>query len=1161
MPALLFAILNGLSHLAHVLLLAALLEIAAGDYPWWLGIGLALLLLITDFAKNQSLMQCWTKGGMAFYTIRTALISMVFDKMMRLSPAAQTNTATGVILNYITVDVVHSRHFWSELQNFIYCPLVLTIGLVGLSIMVGVHNMIYGMVILIGFQFIGLVLSRYSSRFTDKQMEHKDERLKLINDLLNGVRVIKLCGWEAPMQRMVAAIRKRELKEVWKSQAIDTICETFVETAPLLATLSTFYAFVVVDGNHLNPRSAFVTLFLFDQLRFATYKLPRMVMDAVKTIVSLKRVLKFLLAEERSDRCLQPPAGSDDFAVRMVDASFSWTNSPTNRHLSGVTVEIPAGKLVGVIGAVGSGKSTLLSAIAGELEAVDGECSVRAHSMAYTPQSAWIQNMTLKDNVQFDSPFDVDRYERTIEACCLRDDIDLLPAGDRTEIGEKGINLSGGQKARVSLARAVYRSASFYVLDDPLSAVDSHVGRQIFDRVIGPNSCLKDATRIVALNLTHFLNEFDLIISLRNGNMMFFGPPSELKDASSTSLALLSPPSSTALTAKPNDQVGTPKQQPEKQRLDEVEYEEDVLVEAEAHRAGRVLAGMYVDYIREFGVSLFLLFMFLLLVCSTVSRMFAGLYMAHWSSQEGYNVTRTEALHNLEIYGLFCIMADLFFVAAFAIVGFGSYRASASFHSNLLISVLRAPMQFFERTPLGRIMNRFSMDIELLDTTVCASYGYVFIVVAETVRLLLNIFASMPLLIPVLIPLIVLFFFMTRFFNAATVQFRRIASKQFSHVCSAVQDAYAGASSIRVYGCLERFREDFGRKLNRTVESNTVELVANMWVQARLDAADELVIFVFIVAAIFFESRGWITMGVLGLVANSSIAICGVFGEIAMNYRDAETEIVCVERVKEYTNLEPEGIWKHPPKATPADSSVEFRDVSLRYREQDGAVLHKVSFRVEAGEKVGIVGRTGAGKTSISSVLFRLVDPFEGAIEIGGTNINDLGRKLREILTIIPQDPILFCGTLRSNLDPFEEYTDEQVWSALERAHLAPFVRSLADRLQHEVADSGSNLRQADGRQLVCLARALLRTTSILVLDEATAAVDLETDALVQKTIREHFAECTVLTIAHRLHTIMDYDKVLVMAAGRVCEFDTPANLLAREDGLFREFAQMAGIC
>ncbi|KAI6217744.1 ABC transporter, ATP-binding protein [Aphelenchoides fujianensis] len=253
--------------------------------------------------------------------------------------------------------------------------------------------------------------------------------------------------------------------------------------------------------------------------------------------------------------------------------------------------------------------------------------------------------------------------------------------------------------------------------------------------------------------------------------------------------------------------------------------------------------------------------------------------------------------------------------------------------------------------------------------------------------------------------------------------------------------------------------------------------------------------------------------------------------------RDSETEIVCVERVKEYTNLEPEGIWKHPPKATPADSSVEFREVSLRYREQDGPVLHKVSFRVEAGEKVGIVGRTGAGKTSISSLLFRLVDPFEGAIEIGGANINDLGRKLREILTIIPQDPILFCGTLRSNLDPFEEYTDEQVWSALERAHLAPFVRSLADRLQHEIADSGSNLSVGQ-RQLLC--RPWRRMPS--------------------NTIREHFADCTVLTIAHRLHTIMDYDKVLVMAAGRVREFDTPANLLAREDGLFREFAQMAGI-
>ncbi|KAI6198949.1 Multidrug resistance-associated protein [Aphelenchoides besseyi] len=1170
MSSILLGIVAASSRLVHTFFFAALLAIASGDYPYWLAFVPAVGLIVIDIVDNLCLSQLYLKGNLAYYSVRTTLISLIFDKMMRLSPSTQTNTATGVILNHITVDVQHSHDFWSDFRMFFYCPIVISISLFCLSLVVGVHNMLYGMVVLIAFQFIGLIVSNYTSRFTDKQMEFKDDRLKLINDILNGIRIIKLYAWEAPMEKITAKIRKREIQEILKSELLESILQSSFNLAPMLATILTFYMYIIVDGNKLNPSSAFLTLFLFDNIRFATSQIPTIFVTAVTTLVSMRRVLKFLQSEERSERAIKPSTSSDEFAVKMSNASFSWTNSLECKNLSNLTVNIRPGQLVGVIGSVGSGKSTLLSAIAGELEAIDGECEIRANSMAYIPQQAWIQNLTLRDNVLFSSHFDVDRYEKTLDACCLREDIMLLPSGDLTEIGEKGINLSGGQKARISLARSVYRKAEFYVLDDPFSALDANVGQQIFTNVIGPNGCLKDSTRIVALNSTSFLEQFDLIISLKHGKMVFCGPYSELHNASSTSLSVLSHSSSTVMN--PEKAYETTEEQ---KRLVDTEFEEDTLVELEVYRAGTVKSEMYKDYIKAFGPILFVFFILFLMVGSTVTSMFAGLYVANWSSDEK-NQTRAEALHNLIVYSSFNLGSEVFFIVAYGLLVVGCYQASVIFHRDLLRSILRAPMSFFEKTPLGRIVNRFSMDMELLDTSIGSHYGFTFIVLAEAFQKLLNVFVAIPILIPAIIPLVILVFFVTRFFNAASAQFRRISSNSMSHLCSAVQDAYSGASSIRVYGCFDRFREDFGRRLNQTVEANTVELISRLWVHTQMDFGTDFTVLFFFFAAIYFEANGWITLGLLGLIINSGVILCGAFGELADCYRTAETDIVCVERLKEYSTLEAEEIWKQPAKKTPLSSSVEFRNISLRYREQDDPVLHGVSFRVEQGERIGIVGRTGAGtqidlrasrileiagKTSISSVLFRLVEPFEGEVLIGDVNIKDLGRTLRQILTIIPQDPVLFCGNLRSNLDPFEEYDDLQLWSALEKAHLSEFVHSLAEEgLDHEIADGGSNLSVGQ-RQLVCLARALLRTTSILVLDEATAAVDLQTDALVQQTIRDHFAHCTVLTIAHRLHTILDYDRVLVMQSGRVSEFDSPTALLAQPNGLFREFAQAAGIC
>ncbi|KAL6447244.1 hypothetical protein ACFW04_001485 [Cataglyphis niger] len=902
-------------------LLIAFIE---GEEEMWKGYFYSVLLLLTAILQTLILSQYFHRMFLVGLRIRTALIAAIYRKALRMSNAARKESTLGEIVNLMSVDAQRFMDLTAYINMIWSAPLQIALALYFLWEILGPAVLAGLAVMIILIPVNGLIANKVKT-LQIRQMKNKDERVKLMNEVLNGIKVLKLYAWEPSFEQQILKIRNKEIQVLKEAAYLNAGTSFIWSCAPFLVSLVSFTTYVLIDENNvLNSTTAFVSLSLFNILRFPLSMLPMMIGNIVHWIlimysmiyrkVKIKFSLKIILYTDVYNTFIVIiRIVSHDLAHALVieNGSFSWDTEQIERPtLQNINFHVEQGQLVAIVGTVGSGKSSLLSALLGEMVKLSGKVNTKG-SIAYVSQQPWIQNATLQDNVLFGKALNKSVYNRVVEGCALSPDLKMLPAGDQTEIGEKGINLSGGQKQRVALARAVYNDSENYFLDDPLSAVDSHVGKHIFENVIGPNGLLKKKTRVLVTHSITYLPEVDNIIVLKDGEIT---------------------------------ESGTYKQLLEKK-------------------------GAFAEFL----------------------------------------------VHHLQ-EATFVVLSQTALVV-------GCLRSSKLLHSELLFGILRSPLGFFDTTPSGRILNRFGKDIDIIDN--------------------------------VLPP------------------------------------------SIRAW--------------------------------------------LFCLASIT-QTLNW-------LVRMTS---------------DVETNIVAVERIKEYGDTVQEAPWKNteytPPKEWPTNGRVDFKDFKVRYREGLDLVLNGLTFSVFGGEKIGIVGRTGAGKSSMTLALFRIIEAAHGKILIDGIDISKMGlHDLRSRLTIIPQDPVLFSGTLRMNLDPFDCYADEEIWRALEHAHLKSFINNLPNALLHEVTEGGENLSVGQ-RQLICLARALLRKTKVLILDEATAAVDLETDDLIQTTIRQEFKNCTVLTIAHRLNTILDSDRVIVLDKGLIVEYDSPEVLLRNSSSSFYSMAKDAGL-
>ncbi|XP_020828220.1 ATP-binding cassette sub-family C member 3 [Phascolarctos cinereus] len=1179
--------------------------------PAWWGFLVAGLMFGCSVVQTLILHQHFQYVFVTGIRVRAGITGVIYRKALVITNSAKRSSTVGEIVNLMSVDAQRFMDLVNFLNMLWSAPMQIILAIyflwqnLGPSILAGVALMIL-LIPLNG------AIAMKTRAFQVEQMGYKDSRTKLMTEILSGIKVLKLYAWELSFSQMIEKIRQGELRVLRKMAFLNAVFTFIWFSAPFLVSLTTFAVYVSVDEkNILDAEKAFVSLSLFNILKFPLNALPQVISNLVQTSVSLKRIQHFLNHEELDPQCVETKTISPGHAITIENGSFSWASDlPASLH--SLNLQVPRGSLVAVVGPVGCGKTSLISALLGEMEKLEGKVAVKG-SVAYVPQQAWIQNATLQDNVLFGQPMDQKRYRGVLEACALLTDLDVLPGGDQTEIGEKGINLSGGQRQRVSLARAVYSDADIFLLDDPLSAVDSHVAKHIFDHVIGPNGVLGGKTRVLVTHGVSFLSQADLIVVLGDGQVSEVGSFSALlqqegafaeflrnyvpdddnflEEDSATVLAdeemlLMEDTLSNHTDLTDNEPITNevrrqfmrqlsvissegdgPGRPSAKRRIGPVEkkaLESSVtrgeLIQAETAEMGTVKLSVFWAYAKAVGLCTSVAVCFLY-VCQSAAAIGANIWLSDWTNEPVINGTQSNTSLRLGVYAALGLLQGVFVVMSSFTLATGGIQAARILHNNLLANKMHSPQSFYDTTPSGRILNRFSKDIYIIDEVIPPTILMLLGTFFTSGSTLVVIMSSTPLFAVVILPLAGLYIFVQRFYAATSRQLKRLESVSRSPIYSHFSETVTGASVIRAYKRSQDFMAISDAKVDANQKSCYPNIVSNRWLGIRVEFVGNCVV---LFAALFAViGRQSLNPGLVGLSVSYALQVTMALNWMVRMASDLENNIVAVERVREYSETKTEAPWviegSRPPPDWPQRGEVEFVNYSVRYREGLELVLKNLSLRVKGGEKVGIVGRTGAGKSSMTLSLFRILEAAQGEIHIDGVNIASIGlHDLRSMLTIIPQDPVLFSGTLRMNLDPLGKYSDEEMWQALELSSLHKFVRSQPEGLDFECSEGGENLSVGQ-RQLVCLARALLRKSRILVLDEATAAIDLETDDLIQATIRSQFKGCTVLTIAHRLNTIMDYTRVLVLDKGTIAEFDSPTNLIMAR-GIFYGMAKDAGL-
>ncbi|XP_026349643.2 ATP-binding cassette sub-family C member 2 [Ursus arctos] len=1177
----------------------------------WTGYLYSVLFFVVALIQSlclQGYFQMCFKLGV---TVRTTILASIYKKALTLSNQARKQYTIGETVNLMSVDAQKLMDVTSYLHLLWSNVLQITLSIYFLWAELG-PSVLAGVGVIVLLIPVNGILAAKSRAVQVKNMKNKDKRLKIMNEILSGIKILKYFAWEPSFKNQVHELRKKELKNLLAFARMQSVMVFLLHLTPVLVSVITFSVYTLVDSNNiLDAEKAFTSITLFNMLRFPLSMFPMVISTVLQASVSRDRLEQYLGGDDLDTSAIRHDCNSDK-AVQFSEASFTW-DQDSEATIRDVNLDITPGQLVAVVGAVGSGKSSLMSAMLGEMENVHGHVTIKG-TVAYVPQQSWIQNGTIKNNILFGSEFDEKRYQQILEACALLQDLEVLPGGDLAEIGEKGINLSGGQKQRISLARATYQNSDIYVLDDPLSAVDAHVGKHIFNKVLGPNGLLKGKTRLLVTHSIHFLPQVDEIVVLGNGTILEKGSYSTLLAKKGPFAKILKtftkqtgpeeeatvnedteeeddcglmpsveeiPEDVAALTMKRENSFHRTLSRRSNSRhrkslrnslktrnVNTLKEEEELvkgqkLIKKEFMETGKVKFSIYLKYLRAIGwCSIF--FIVFAYVINSVAYIGSNLWLSAWTNDsKTYNGTNYPASQRdlrIGVYGALGLAQGAFVLMANLWSAHGSTYASGILHRQLLSNILQAPMSFFDTTPTGRIVNRFAGDISTVDDTLPLSLRSWILCFLGIISTLVMICTATPVFVVVIIPLGIIYVSVQIFYVATARQLKRLDSVTRSPIYSHFSETVSGLSVIRAFEHQERFLKHNEVGIDTNQKCVFSWIVSNRWLAIRLELIGNLIVFFSSLMMVIY--RDTLSGDTVGFVLSNALNITQTLNWLVRMTSEIETNIVAVERINEYIKVENEAPWvtdERPPAGWPSKGEIHFNNYQVRYRPELDLVLRGITCDIRSMEKIGVVGRTGAGKSSLTNALFRILEAAGGQIIIDGVDIASIGlHDLREKLTIIPQDPILFSGTLRMNLDPFNNHSDEEIWKALELAHLKSFVSGLQLGLSHEVTEAGDNLSIGQ-RQLLCLARALLRKSKILIMDEATAAVDLETDHLIQTTIQEEFSHCTTITIAHRLHTIMDSDKIMVLDNGKIVEYGSPQELL-RSSGPFYLMAKEAGI-
>ncbi|KAL8672957.1 MAG: hypothetical protein Q9168_002590 [Polycauliona sp. 1 TL-2023] len=1109
--------------------------------------------------------------------------------------------ANGKIVNLMSVDTYRIDQASGMFHMVWTSPIAMIITLVVLLI-----NLSYSALAGFGLLVIGapILTKAIKSLFRRRRAINKitDQRVSLTQEVLQSVRFVKFFGWETSFLERIKQIRKKEIRSIQFLLAIRNAINAASMSLPIFASMLSFITYSL-SQHPLDPAPIFSSLALFNSLRLPLNLLPLVIGQVIDAWASVGRIQEFLLAEEQSDDFKWDMDGKN--AVVMENSDFTWertvtqdpdkTGAQTKKQvkaarkaeivekaatkdgssssgansastltqtepfkLQGMDFTIGRSELVAVIGGVGSGKSSLLAALAGDMRRTNGHITMGA-SRAFCPQYAWIQNATVRDNIIFGKEYQRGWYDKVVDACALRPDLDMLPHGDMTEIGERGITVSGGQKQRLNIARAIYFDSDIILMDDPLSAVDAHVGRHIFDNAIC--GLLRNKCRILATHQLHVLNRCDRIIWIEEGKIETIDTFDNLINHNAAFQRMMA---STAQEVKQKDDVDEDDEEEDKKdaKKRKVSKRGAALMQQEERAVRSVPWSVYESYIKASGTILNGPLLIFLLICSQGANIVTSLWLSYWTSNK-FGYTAGVYIGTYAALGVAQALLMFAFSVSLSILGTNSSRVMLH---NAMTRALRAPMSFYDTTPLGRITNRFSKDVDTMDNNLTDSIRMYFFTLAMIISVFTLVIVFFHYFAIALGPLFLIFLFSAAYYRASAREIKRHEAVLRSGVFSRFGEAISGVSSIRAYGLEDRFVSGIRDEVDQMNSAYYLTFSNQRWLSVRLDTIGNLLVFT--TGILVVTSRFNVNPSIAGLVLSYILSIVQMIQFTVRQLAEVENAMNATERLHFYgTELdeEPPLHLAEVPPEWPQKGEIVFNEVQMRYRDGLPLVLQGLTMSVAGGERIGVVGRTGAGKSSIMSTLFRLVELSGGSISIDGINIATVGLKdLRTRLAIIPQDPTLFRGTIRSNLDPFNEHTDLELWSALRQSDLIDAEAKPDDKshgrihLDAVVEEEGLNFSLGQ-RQLMALARALVRNAQIIVCDEATSSVDMETDQKIQKTIATGFRGKTLLCIAHRLKTIINYDRICVMDQGRIVELDTPLRLW-EEDGIFRSMCDRSAI-
>ncbi|XP_063053419.1 ATP-binding cassette sub-family C member 8 [Engraulis encrasicolus] len=1199
--------------------------------------------------------------------LRGAIQMKIYNKIMRLctSTMSMGEMTVGQICNLVAIDTNQLMWFFFLCPNLCAMPVQIIVGVILLYYLLGISALIGATVIAVLAPVQYFVATRLSEA-QKSTLEYSTERLKKTNELLRGIKLLKLYAWEHIFCGSVEETRHKELTSL-QSFALYTSVSIFMNAAiPIAAVLITFVVHVhISEDASLSPAVAFASLSLFHILVTPLFLLPSVVRSTVKALVSAQKLSDFFssdeIGEEQEARAPPvPPASTcsssnnskyqalplkvvnrkrpgredwnnfglqrdleedafiledDDTCMKITSGYFTWVDGPPT--LSDINIKVPFGQLTMIVGQVGCGKSSLLLAALGEMQRIsgtvvwnnlptpdsegdesptsrdaagDGDIRKRG-SVAYASQRPWLLNATLVENITFEMPLIKERYQTVIDACSLQPDIDILPQGDQTEIGERGIILSGGQRQRIGVARALYQNDNVVFLDDPFSALDIHLSDHLMQE--GILKLLREEKRTVVM-VTHrlqYLPHADWIIAMKDGSIQTEGT---LKDIQNSEPELFQQwkalmnrkdqefeketvaDNMTALERKNLRRAMYSREALKTEEEDDDESvesdEEDNLSQVMRHRT-TIPWKMFGVYLSSAG--LLLLSLLVLSQLAKHSLMVAiDYWLAHWTSHAidaeiqgaSGNCTSAQACgfdHSsyLLVFSVLCCLGIVLCLVTSVTVEWTGLRVAKELHSNLLHTITLAPMRLFETTPLGSLLNRFSTDTNTIDQHIPATLECLSRSMLLCVSALGVISYVTPYFLIALAPLAIACYFFQKYFRVASRDLQQLEDSTQLPLLAHFSETVEGLTTIRAFRYEARFRQ---KVLEFTDANNIASLfltAANRWLEVRMEYIGACIVLIAAVASITKCMYEQLSTGLVGLGLTYALMVSNYLNWMVRNLADMEVQMGSVRRISALLKTEPEsyeGLMSasQVPDGWPQQGDIQIQNLSVRYDSTLKPVLKNVNASISPGQKVGICGRTGSGKSSFSLAFFRMVDTFEGRIIIDGIDIAQLPlHTLRSRFSIILQDPILFSGTIRFNLDPENTASDSTLWEALEIAQLKPVVKTLPGGLDAMVTEGGENFSQGQ-RQLFCLARAFVRKSSILIMDEATASIDMATESILQKVVMTAFSDRTVVTIAHRVHTILNADVVIVMKRGIILEYDKPDVLLEQEDSIFASFVK-----